>query len=211
MSQYYTAFDTETGGLDPKKADVLTFYMAIVDESFKIVDEVNLKLKPNGGRLPVAEEQALKVNGINIEQHMADPETVDYATGKKMILELAGKYLKKRGRYSNLRPLGQNVQFDLNMTWEHIIPKDEWDKTFHYGVIDTKGITDFLKDAGWFPKELGSLETVVNYLQIPKRAAHNAKEDTLMCVDVYKRMIEIMASKKENSSQQDLISLLEAE
>jgi hypothetical protein len=55
----------------------------------------------------------------------------------------------------------------------------------------------------------------VEYLQVPKRAAHNAKEDTLMCVDAYKAMLAIMASKKNGNSgqsqQQDLIALLEAE
>jgi len=32
-----------------------------------------------------------------------------------------------------------------------------------------------------------------------------------MTVDVYKKLVEIMKSKKENSGGQDLISLLEAE
>jgi DNA polymerase III epsilon subunit-like protein len=58
---------------------------------------------------------------------------------------------------------------------------------------------------------LGSLSTVVEYLGIPKRPAHNAKEDTLMTVDVYKKWLDIMKSKKDAGNSQDLISLLEAE
>lgn len=208
--QYYAAFDTETGGLNPETTDVLTFYMGILDEDFKLVDEINLKLKPDD-RLPIAEAGALRVNGINIQAHMADPETITYSEAKERIITMLKKYLKKNGRYSNIRPLGQNVQFDLDYTWKYLIDRDTWDGIVHYGKIDTKGITDFLKDAGWFPRELGSLGTVVEYLQLPKRAAHNAREDTLMCVDVYKKILEIMKAKKENSVQQDLISLLEAE
>ena len=124
---------------------------------------------------------------------------------------LMKKYLKKRGRYSNIRPLGQNVQFDLEFTWEHLIPRNEWDAIVHYGKIDTKLCVDFLKDSGWFPSDLGSLGSVVDYLQIPKRDAHNAREDTLMCIDVYKKLLEMMKAKKENSSAVDIISLLEAE
>jgi DNA polymerase III alpha subunit (gram-positive type) len=210
MSQYYLAFDTETGGLDPKLADVLTLYMAMVDEEFKVIDEIDLKLKPNEG-LPRADAGALRVNGINIQNHMADPATITYNEANVKVIEFFKKYLQKKGRYSNLRPFGQNVQFDIDFVQEHIVPKAEWDKYIHYGKVDTKQCVDFLKDAGWFPKDLGSLGSVVEYLGIPKRAAHNAKEDTLMTIDVYKKIMDIMKSKKENGSQQDLISLLEAE
>lgn len=212
MSQFLLAFDTETGGLNPQTSDVLTFYMAVVDEEFKVVDEINLKLKPDG-RAPIAEAGALRVNGIDMKQHLADPETIVYSEAKEKIITMLKKYLKKNGRYSNLVPLGHNVPFDLGYTWEHLIPKDEWDKIVHYRNVDTSPIVSFMKDCGWFPKELGSLVSVVDYLGVPKRGAHNAKEDTLMCVDVYKAMLSIMKSKKESQggAQQDLISLLEAE
>lgn len=211
MSQFYFAFDTETGGLNPATADLLTFFVGILDEELKLVDELYLKLKPDNGRFPIAEAGALRVNGIDIQKHLADPETIAYSEAKTKIIALIKKYLKKNGRYSNIRPLGQNVPFDIGWTQTHLIPKDEWDSMIHYGIIDTKTICDFLKDAGWFPKELGSLGSIVEYLQLPKRAAHNAREDTLMTVDVYKKYLEIMKSKKDGGQSQDLISLLEAE
>lgn len=210
MSQFLAGFDTETGSLDPKKGDLLTFYMAILDEDFKIVDELDLKLKPDD-RLPIAESEALKINGIDIKKHIEDPETVTYSIGKTRLVAMLKKHHKKVGRYNNIRPLGQNVDFDINFTQEYLLPKEEWDKLFHYGKIDTKGIVDFLKDCSWLPKDLGSLTTYVEYFSIPKRSAHSAKDDTLMMIDVYKYLISLMKSKKENGTQQDLISLLEAE
>lgn len=211
MSIYF-AFDTETGGLNPKTADLLTFYGAILDENFKILEELDLKLKPNDGRLPIAEAGALKVNGINIKEHLENPETIEYREAAKKILAMLRRHLQKRGRYSNIRPLGQNVQFDIDWTQEHLIPKDEWDSIVHYGKVDTKICVDFLKDCGWFPSDIGNLSSIVEYLQIPKRSAHTAKDDTLMTVDVYKKLLEIMKSKKDGGGQtQDLISLLEAE
>ena len=81
----------------------------------------------------------------------------------------------------------------------------------HYGKIDTKTIVDFLKDCGWFPKDIGNLGSVVDFLQIPKRAAHNAKMDTLMTIDAYVKILEIMKSKKDGGQAQDIIALLEAE
>jgi len=211
MAQFYLAFDSETGGLNPATADLLTWYGAILDEEFKLIEELYLKLKPDGDRMPIAEAGALRVNGINIAAHLADPETIPYSAGREKIIGMVRRYLKKNGRYSNIRPLGQNVQFDIDWTHQHLIPRDQWDSMIHYGKIDTKTICDFFKDAGWFPKELGTLGSIVEYLQLPKRAAHNAKEDTLMTVDVYKKYLEIMKSKKDGGQSQDLISLLEAE
>lgn len=208
---YFLAFDTETGGFNQKKADLLTAYFGMFDEEFKLVDEIYLLLKPDGGRFPIAEAQALAVNKIDIKAHMLDPRTVTYSEGKKQLVEMLKKHLKKKGRYSNIRPLGYNVPFDERWCQEYLLPADEWEAILHYKRIDVMERVDFLKESGWFPPELGSLGTVVDYLQLPKRDAHNAREDTLMTVDVYKNLLEIMKSKKDGGSSQDLISLLEAE
>jgi DNA polymerase III epsilon subunit-like protein len=208
---FLLGFDTETGGFNPKTSDLLTFYGCILDEELKIHDELYLKLKPDGGRLPIAEAQALKVNGIDLQAHLSDPETITYSEAKVKVVTLLKKYLKKTGRFSNIRPIGYNVPFDIKWVQEHILPPDEWESILHYKHVDVMQNVDFLKECEWFPKDLGSLVSVVDYLQIPKRAAHNAKEDTLMCVDVHKKLKEIMKSKRDGGSAQDLISLLEAE
>src|ERR1035437_7518587 len=210
MSQLFLPFDTETGGFNEKKADLLTFYMAVMDESFTLLDELDLKLKPDGGRFPIAEAGALAVNKINIAEHMANPATVTYSEGKAKLVAMLKKHLKKNGRYSNLTVLGYNVPFDERWTQEYLLEKDEWLFLIHYKSLDVMQNVDFLKHAKWFPKDLGNLESVVDYLGLPKRGAHNAKEDTLMAVDVHKRIMSIMESKKDGGgggSTQDLISL----
>lgn len=208
---FYAPLDTETGGLDPEVADLLTIYMAIMDENFSILDELDLQLKPDGGRLPNADAGALRINGINIAQHMADPKTITYSEGKKLIVEMLKKYSKRIGKTLNIRTMGHNLPFDNSFIWKYLVPKDEWNKLVHYGIIDTKSNTDFLKDAGWLPKDVGTLISLVDFFGIAKRDAHKAKGDTLMCVDVYKAQLALMKSKKESAPQQDLISLLEQE
>lgn len=211
MSQFYMPFDSETGGFNPSTADLLTVYVSVMDEEFKICDELYLKLKPDGGRLPIAEAGALKVNGIDIQAHLADPETITYSEAKIKMVTLLKKYLKKTGRFSNIRPLGYNVPFDIKWLQAHLLPLEEWESILHYKHVDVMQNVDFLKECLWFPKDLGSLGSVVEYLQLPKRGAHNAKEDTLMTIDVHKKLLEIMESKRDGGSAQDLISLLEAE
>jgi len=209
--KFFMAFDTETGGLEPGAADLLTFYCGIVNEDLKVVDELDLKLKPDDGRLPIVEAQALKINGIDIKKHLEDPTTVTYSQANALIVGLLKKYLKKTGRFSNIRPLGYNVPFDIKFSQHYLLPPTEWNSILHYKHVDVMQNVDFLKEAGWFPSDLGSLNTVVEYLQLPKRSAHNAKEDTLMTVDVHKKLLEIMGAKKDGGSVQDLIGLLEAE
>lgn len=208
---FFAPFDSETGGLNPDTSDLLTFYMCIIDEDFKFQEELYLKLKPDGGRFPVAEAQALKVNGIDLKTHLADPNTVTYSEGKILLTGMLGKYAKKVGRSMNIKPLGYNVPFDENWAWKHLLPREEWLKYMHYKRIDVMERVDFLKESGWFPSDLGSLGTVVDYLQLPKRSSHDAREDTLMTIDLYKKLLEIMKSKKEGGQTQDLISLLESE
>lgn len=210
--QYWIAFDSETGGLNPATADMLTLYMAVVDQDFKIREELDLKLKPDGGRLPIAEAGALKVNGIDVRKHLEDPDTITYSEAKEKIITMLKKYLKKTGRYSNLTPLGQNVQFDIDWLQHHILPKDDYDKIIHYGKMDTKLVSDFLKVCGWFPKDVGNLGSIAKHLNVSLSNAHTARADTLACVEIFKKMIELMASKKDGGGQgTDLISLLEAD
>lgn len=211
MSQLYLPFDSETGGLNENEADLLTVYCAIMDEDYKILEDLYLKLKPNGGRLPVAQAQALAVNKINLQAHLADPETISYEEGHDKVMAMVKRHLKKNGRFSNISPFGYNVPFDKRWLQKHLIPQNEWESTFHYKDVDVMQAVDQLKRWGWFPKTLGSLNTVVEYLGLPKRDAHNAKEDTLMTIDVDKKLMALGKAKKENGSSQDLISLLEAE
>lgn len=208
---YINCMDSETGGLDHKKVDILTLYMAMCTEDFQVVDELNLKLKPDNGRLPITEAQALAVNKIDIQAHLADPTTITYSEARLKIIEFTKKYLKKRGRYSNLIVLGQNVQFDLGFIWQHIIPKEEWEGLYSYNVEDTKTAGLFLKRCGWIPQDVGTLGSFVQFFNIAQREAHEAKGDVWMTIDVYKAMIALMESKKNAGSSQDLISLLEAE
>jgi len=209
---FFIAMDSETGGFSPLTSDLLTLYMAVVTEDFKVVEELDLKLKPNDGRLPLAEEQALKVNGININQHLEDPETITYSEAKVKITEMLKRHLKKSGKYSNLRALGYNLGFDVAFVQAYVLPFKEWDSMISYNQVDPKVVVNFLKDAQWLPPDTGTLVSMVKYFDISMGQAHTAKADTLATVEVYKKLLELMASKKDGGSQQvDLISLLESE
>lgn len=206
---YYLGFDTETGTLDPATGDVLTAYFSILDENFTILEDMDLKLKPDD-RLPIAESGALAVNGIDLEKHLNDPETITYSQAKPKIIALVKKYLKKNGRYSNIIPFGYNVEFDVGYVQYHIIPKGEWESMIHYKALDVMKQVDTLKFHGWLPPFLGNLLSVVKFFGVPIGEAHVAKEDIIMTVGCLKKISELMANKKEGGTTNDLIALLEA-
>ena len=208
--QFYLCFDTETGSLTPETGDVLTAYFVVMDEDFKILEELDLKLKPDG-RLPIAEAGALKVNGINLHEHIENPETVTYSQAKTKLVAMIKKYLKKTGRHSNIRPIGYNLPFDIGFVQKYIIPSEEWQSLINYNTIDPKVIVNFFKDCTYLPSEVGSLVSMVKHFQIGMGTAHTAKADTLATVEVYRRLLDIMKSKKDGGQAVDLISLLEAE
>lgn len=209
--QFYLAFDTETGGTDAATTDLFTIYAAILSaDDFKVVEDLDLKLKPEG-RLPKWEAGAMKVNGIDVDAHLADPQTITYPQGKELLHAMMSKYSKKVGKSLNIRSFGYNVPFDESYVFAHLIPKAEWQKIVHYKGVDVMQWVDFLKLCGWLPPELGSLGTVVDYFGIPKLNAHTAKDDLFMTIGVCKKVLELMKSKKDGGQTQDLIALLEAE
>lgn len=208
--KYILLHDKETGDTNSKKGDVLTAYYGMVDEEGKLVDELRFKLKPDGDRMPMANPDALRVNGIDLRLHMSDSEIITYSEAKDKLRAFLGKY-REKGKWSNIVPLGFNLGFDLTFEYEYLLSQEEWEKYCSYNYIDVKRDCDFLKRCGWLPRELGKLVTYVEYFNLPKRDAHNDREDCLMTLDVHKAIKSFMDSQKTGGTSQDLISLLEAE
>ena len=179
-------FDTETSGTNPKIHSVLTAYFAIHDEDHNFIDELELLLKPDNGEV-IAEEQALKVNGINLEDHLSNPNTLTYTEGRKVILEFLKKH-KPKGR-SKIRPCGHNIQFDQNfILGSGLLSEEEWEQYIHHNSLDTLRIITFLQDIGMVPNDIGRLTDFVEHFGIAKRDAHDAREDVKMNVEVYKKL-----------------------
>lgn len=211
MSKFYVAYDIESGDLEPEQGDMLSAYFAMLDENFKIIEELDLKLKPED-RLPVANPKALEVNGIDLKEHVSNPNTVTYAEGKKKLVAMLKKYLKKNGRYSNLIGMGYNIRgFDNRWIQHHLLDKETFNSLIHYKYLDVADEVDVLKRHGWLPPTLGTLQSAVEFFGVPKGEAHVARDDVLMTVGVFFKLKELMESKKNGGNSQDLIALLEQE
>ena len=195
MSEY-AAFDTETGGVNPKKNPILTLYMASVNEDLVVVDEIDLKILPSL-EFSVIEQEALNVNGIDLQAHLNDPNAVTREQASVIVMEFLKKNSSnKKGK--KLKPLGQNLDFDINMILSQLVTSEFWEEWVHYQKYDTMSACLFLKKAGWLPPELGSLSSMVKHFEIKQLGAHNAKNDTLMTIKAFEKLLGMLSSKKEN-------------
>ena len=206
-------FDCETGGTDPNLHSLLTAYFGVYDQDLKLIDDLYLELKPENESDIFVTEEAMKVNKINLNDHLKNPNTVTYEEGKKRLLELLNRNKIPRKR-KHFTPAGHNVQFDKNFIFKQLISQQEFEKLVHYRTIDTSQICSFLKDVGIFPDYVGSLGSLVEYFNLPMRNAHNAKDDIEMNVEVYREIVRTMKTFKQQKASEtnakiDLLKIIE--
>jgi len=207
---HYLWYDCETGGTDARKHSILTAYFAIYNKQWEKLDEIELFFKPDEGEI-VAEAKALEVTGIDLAEHIKDSRTKTCKENKQILLKFLEKY-KIKGKRRHFRPCGQNIGFDENFIMTQVVPENEWRKLVHYRALDTLQILTFLQDIDFLPADLGNLESQVEYFNVPKGRAHDAKEDIRMTVDVYKAYRSMLIAKKNNVSglaSNSLLSIIE--
>lgn len=198
----YLFFDLETGGMDSKTHTILTGYFCILNENKEYVDELELSLKLDNGKV-VAEDQALKITGINVLEHLNSEKTITYTEGKKKLLEFLTKH-KIKGKRKHYRPSGQNIEFDLRFLFDQLEIEEDWKKMVDYKTLDSLRITTFLQDIQMLPSDIGNLESLVDYFNLPKGTTHNAKEDVKMTIEVYKALSNMVLQGRVNSTVSDL-------
>jgi DNA polymerase III epsilon subunit-like protein len=201
--------DSETGDTDPKTGDILTLYFGILDENKNVTEELYLKLKPENREI-IAQEGALKVNKINIEEHLKDPETITYKEAKARIKDFFSKNKLPGKKGSSFKLLGHNLAFDIDFINHYLFTKEEWKSMVGYRAIDTFSICSFFQDTGFWPPDLGSLVSIADFLEVSLEEAHNAKEDSIACAKVYRRMTELLDLKKaETLKMENILKALE--
>lgn len=175
------AFDTETGGLNPKDSSLLTAYFAILDSNLKTLDSISLVLKPEDG-LFKANPEALAVNKINLEEHALQAITYEEAAS-----QLEKMLAKHSSKYDKLVPLAHNIEFDLGFVYEYLLSQKAWESYVQYRKLDTAQIANFLKFAGLIPNSqkvaLGYLAKFLG-LSFGEGGAHSAQADVDVCVQV---------------------------
>ena len=189
----FLAFDCETGGLDDDRS-LLTIYLVALDENFKTLGELDLKIKPDDDGPYKVDAQALSVNGINLIEH--DKVAIPLKEAKRQLYDFLATH-KPEGK-GKLIPVGQNTWFDISCVQRHLMRKKVWDQFVSYHAIDTAGIALLMKILGKIPRdEKTRLERLAEMFNVPLVNAHEAKADTLATVRVFKAMLKRFGWRKQ--------------
>jgi DNA polymerase III epsilon subunit-like protein len=180
----FVAYDSETGGLNPRSHSLLTAYFGIYTYTnckFTLHRELDLKIKPNPGEKYVYTDEALKINRINLEKHDVVAITRDEAA-----LALYNfLYQESDNGRCRLVRVGHNEPFDNNFVVNNLLVEKIWRGFTDYHTLDTVPLAKALKMKGKLPPDLKlKLETLAQYLgvNVAQGDLHTAKGDTHLCV-----------------------------
>jgi len=183
----YLALDTESGGRDMTYS-LLTVAFLVMTETFNVVDELYLELKPDNDAPYVLSGQGMGVNKINLQAH--DAIALPYKQAKPLLFN----FLKKNSNGERLVPIGHAVKGDINRVIACLISEGSWEQFCTYHYIDTSVVLQFLRACSKMPLDTdGSVSALAKYfnIDVDNSALHTAKYDTILTMEVFKKFIEL--------------------
>lgn len=191
----FLAHDSETGGLDPTRHSLLTYYAGIYTfdmqaKKFSLCAELDLKLKPSSGDYCVTAE-AMGVNKIDLAKH--DKEAITYEEGGEKLYYFL-KQNSDDGRNRLIR-MGHNEPFDRDMVINFLLKLIVFQRFTDYGgVMDSMTMARERKVTGRLPWNTRfRLATLAEFLGVPidPKLVHTAKGDVDLCVRCIEKMLTV--------------------
>lgn len=182
MQPAFLVFDTELGGTT-SECSLLTAYFAVCDKEWNILNELDLKLRPNNGEYTIQTE-AMAINKIDLNSH--DRDAISYSEGGKKLREFLWACT-----FSNsikLIPVGKGIKGDIDKVTSCLLNKNNFHQFVSYRYYEIGSILIFLKRVGKLESSLQeSLSSIGDYLNI-KSEWHTAKGDTIASIEIIKRL-----------------------
>jgi len=176
--------DTETGGLRPREHSLLSVGMLFVDVTSKrlnFIDEAHIFVRHNEYNVS---RMALRINGINLEQHHKVGVSTDNACNK------INSFVKKNVLYDT-PILGHNVHFDVSFI-SSLFEGERLKYPFCRAKDDTKFIWQKYKRRGLLsPFTNAKLGTIADHFDIDYSDAHDALEDCKITAKVFQKLMEM--------------------
>lgn len=195
MKLFYV--DVETSGLDPLTNDILTL-SGLIEIDGEVKEAINLKMKPfNWNNIS---EEALKINGLTIEQIKTfDEPIIAKQKLESLFCKYVDKYKKNKTSEDKLMVAGYNVNFDF-LFIEHFWKKcgDKYLGSFlDYHKMDLSAIVLFLKYKGLLQFHGYKLVQVAEALGCSfKTSSHDAESDILVTREIGNKIIDLIQVKK---------------
>ena len=183
----YVFIDTETGGIIPGKHSLLSIGIVIWEKDYGIIDKKEFYIKhPHY----VITKEAQRINKFNETFHDS------VADEPKMVIESLITFIRQYFPKDTLFPLvGHNVQFDINFLKVFLTENNRsFNQCFSHRAIDTYSIYKALVLSGKISDNLNSSHDAFSYFNISVANRHNALDDCLATVDLFEKMLKLLAS-----------------
>lgn len=178
--------DTETGGLDPQKTDLLT--VGIVEwENETILRTMEIKIVRDVYRLT---PKALEVNKIDLSHFNTNIPGyyTPYGAKKEIVKFVSGPSQEKK------IIAGHNIAFDIGFINEQLFKAnhDSMNDCFDYRAIDTASILRTLYIAKKLPEDLSKLDDALSYfgVYIEEKERHTALGDAIATAKLFNKLLE---------------------
>jgi DNA polymerase III epsilon subunit-like protein len=188
----YFIVDCETTAPPHKNGTLLTVYADLLDENFKVIDSIDLKIRPDDGIYRV-DPYSMQVNGIDLVKHHKKATKESKASGS-----LQDFICRNNMGQQRLVVIGHNVSFDISFL-KRLITAKFWDQNFSRKVIDTGSIAEFLCLTGLLPNSEQmncSLKGLAEHFGFSYDGAHEAKFDVQLTLNVLKRLLALVKESK---------------
>lgn len=181
MKKHNLAFiDLETTGLNPDTHEIVEIGCLVVRQpqaaggSFEIIDELDLKVKPQ--HLELAEPEALRINGYN------DADWLFAVDLSQALTALAGKT-------DSAIMVAQNVTFDWSFLHRGFETTGVQNR-MHFPKIDIISIA-FAKLYNDPNIERYNLRELARFFNVENEKAHTAMSDIRATFEIYKKLIAL--------------------
>ncbi|MEP7318648.1 MAG: 3'-5' exonuclease [Panacibacter sp.] len=177
--------DTETGGLDPSKNSLLSLALVVWQE-FEIVGSKEILI--NDGLLN-STPQALKINGINLEEHKKN------AFHPKEVLKEFDDFLNFHFLSNEKITLaGHNINFDVNFLKYFLLENNySYFKRFSHRYVDTATILYYLYLSGKIKQKAISSQEAFDLFGISVEGRHTALGDAIATAKLFTILLRIIS------------------
>jgi DNA polymerase III alpha subunit (gram-positive type) len=184
MNQHKILFlDTETGGLNPNKNSLLSIGLAVWHQGV-VIDSTEIFV--NDGVLNVS-EYALKVNNINLENH------IRHALSPASAIDMLSNFVEMHfGKSHHVTLAGHNIGFDIAfLKCFYELNNIEFNKRYSHRAIDTSSIIQFLYHSEVLKENISSSDAAFKYFSIKVENRHSALGDAVATAELFNHLIAV--------------------
>lgn len=178
MTSKYMFLDIEATGLDPLRNNVLTLAAYITDDSYQLMDELFLQVRPDGSRKVSWSEEAEKAHGITWDEAMTYPDSKEQAG-------VFGAFLSK---HEGAIIVAHNAPYDRRMIKGWLFKSND-NYHDHYKMRTWDDTMRMLKKTKLIKGKSYSLGPVCQELDI-EHNHHDARSDAFVLIEIHRRIME---------------------